>query len=84
MRAFLDSILAFIGAASLTDDEFATSTLTSQTYDQASYEFLAGILKEREAISEMSNRLVGYYRGRGVDVTVVSTGSSNIFVGSVL
>lgn len=84
MRSFLNGILSFIVAESLTDEEFETVTATTQTYDQASYNDLARILAAREAVSTVTDRLYAYYRARGADITQASTGKSNILVGMVL
>lgn len=84
MRDFLNAILSFIVAPSLTDAEYATVTATLPLYDQASYDDLARILAARETVSTMQARLIGYYKAAGFDVTPAVTGKSNIFLGSVL
>lgn len=84
MRSFLNGILTFIGAESLTDLEYDSITLVDQDYDQATYDALALILENREAISTMQDRLIGYFKAKGVDVAANDTGKSNIYIGSVL
>ncbi len=84
MRAFLNAILTFIGATSLTDGEFDALTIETATYDQATYEALLAVLVSRESISSMTDKLALYFRAKGVEVSVVSTGKSNIFLGSAL
>jgi len=84
MRDFLDAILAFIVAESMTDEEFDTIVSTIPIYDQATYDDLAGILETREAVSTVQDRLVAYYKARGVEVTAADTGKSNIYIGDVL
>lgn len=84
MRDFLNGILAFIGASSLTDSEFGTVTATIPAYDQSTYDNLASILESREAVSVLQDKLVAYYKAKGTDVAAADTGRSNIYIGSVL
>lgn len=84
MRDFLDSILEFIAALSLTDDEYATCTSTLPLYDQDTYSDLARVLETRENVSVMQDRLTAFYKAKGVEFTPLDTGKSNIFIGSVL
>lgn len=84
MRNFLNAILTFIVAESLTDEEFETVTAPLPLYDQATYDDLSRILAAREALSTVQDRLVAYYKARGVDVTPADTGKSNIYLGDVL
>lgn len=81
MRDFLDAILTFIGAESLTDEEFATVEAEIPIYDQDTYDALADILEAREAVSSTQDMLVAYYTARGVEVTPNSTAKSNILIG---
>lgn len=83
IRDFLNAVLAFIGAASLTDEEFDALTIESYGYDSATYEALLSVLDSREAISNDRDRLRYYFLARGVEVAALE-GVSNIFVGSVL
>ena len=84
MRNFLDSILIFIGATSLTDDEFNTVTASLPLYNQATYNDLSKILAERESISDMQDKLLAFYKAKGFDVSAADTGKSNILFGSPL
>lgn len=84
MRDFLDAILAFIMAESMTDDEFATIESELPIYDQGTYDDLSRILEGREAVSTMQDRLLAYYTAKGVDITPADTGKSDIFLGAVL
>lgn len=84
MREWFDSILDFITAESLTDDEYDTMTSTMPIYDQQSYDDLSRVLAAREAVSTLQARLVNYYTAKGVTVVAASTGKSNILVGAVL
>lgn len=87
MRDWLNAILAFIGTSSLTDGEYAgidTSLLTLNTYNQAAYDALATVLDSRDAVSTMQDRLVGFFKAKGVDVAEADTAKSNIYLGSVL
>lgn len=84
MRTFLNGILSFIGAESLTDLEFDTVESTDQLYNQASYDDLARILDERESISTLQDRLKAYYEAKGADITQIDTATSEIYIGSVL
>lgn len=84
MRDFLNGILTFIVAESLTDLEWATVTADVPIYDQASYDDLARILAAREAVSTLQDRLYAYYKARGVSIDQAVTGKSNIFLGDVL
>jgi hypothetical protein len=84
LREFLNAILSFIGTTSLTDNEFDALPIDSAAYNSATYEALAGVLQSRESVSTIKDKLYFYFKARGVEVTEVSTGRSNIFLGSVL
>lgn len=88
MRGFLDSILAFIGAESLTDEEFAfdeIQALSEPEYTQEVYDALKLVLNTRESVSSTMQRLGDYFEAAGLDVDFSdSAPSSNIFVGGVL
>lgn len=84
MRDFLNGILTFIVAESLTDPEFDTVESTVTIYDQSTYDDLARVLATRESVSTYQDRLIAFYKAKGVDVTAASTAQSNIFIGSVL
>ena len=85
-RDFLDGILDFIGAESLTDNEFNSfpSETEIQNYSQENYDFLANVLEDRDAVSTTQDRLVAYFKAKGVDVTANDTAKSEIYLGSVL
>lgn len=84
MRDFLDAILAFIGADSLTDIEFATVTSSTLEYSQTVYDELSAILQSRELVTSTHDRLGYYFKARGVDISEASTAKSNIFMGAEL
>lgn len=84
MRDFLDAILAFIGAESLTDAEFATVTSSVQEYSQEVYDELSAIIQERELVSTVHEKLGYYFKAKGLDLSEADTAKSEIFVGSEL
>ncbi len=84
MRDFLNSVLAFINATSLTDGEFDTVEATVAIYSQETYDDLARILETRESVSTMQERLIAVYAAKGVDVSEAETGKTNIYLGDVL
>lgn len=84
MRDFLNLILSFIGASSLTDTEFNSLTITEQVYTVEVYESLLGVLESRESVSDTATRLKYYFLARGVEVTTDYTPKSNIFIGAGL
>lgn len=84
MRDFLNEILTFIVAESLTDDEFATVTAQLPIYDQDTYDDLSRILLSRESVSVLHDRLTAYYKARGVKLKESPTGKTNIWLGSPL
>jgi len=87
MRDWLNAILAFIGTSSLTDLEYAAiniDLLTVQTYNQAAYDALSGVLSVRENVSTMQARLIGFFAAKGLTVSPAATGKSNIYLGDAL
>lgn len=84
MRDFLNGILTFIGAESLTDLEFESITATIPIYDQDSYDALFSVLDSRESVSILIERLNSYYYAKGAEVNTSTGGKSNIYIGSVL
>lgn len=84
MRDFLNGILSFIVAESLTDLEWATVTATIPIYDQASYDDLARILASRDGVTNYQDRLLSFYTAKGVTIAKASTAKSQIFLGAVL
>lgn len=84
LRDFLNGILSFIGATSLTDLEFSALTIDSSGYNAPTYTALSDVLKAREAVSTIQDKLYFYFRARGVEIAQASTGKSNIFLGAAL
>ncbi len=84
VRGYLNSILLFIGAESLTDEEFEDIDLDSTEDPIEVYNVLLGVLESRELISEMSSRLQDYFTAQGVAVTLPAAPVTNIFVGGAL
>lgn len=87
MRAWLNAIFLFIGATSLTDDEYNSINFLDidvNVYNQAVYDELSKILEGRESISDLHDRLVAFFKVKGTDVIPNYTGKSNIYLGSVL
>lgn len=87
MRAWLNSILIFIGATSITDVEYAALNalnLEVDNYNQAAYDELSKILEARESVSDLHDKLVAYFKVKGTDVVSNSIGKSTIYLGSVL
>lgn len=80
----MNAILAFIGAASLSDDEFNALTIEDQVYTEEVYLALIGVLDARESVTSTRDRLTHYFQARGVEVTAPSAAKSNILVGGVL
>lgn len=87
MRSFLDAILAFINAESLTDEEFEGIDLDEQAYNKETYLALRAVLEGRELVSDQVKRLKLYFIAKGVDVSstpTIPTPKSNIFIGDAL
>jgi hypothetical protein len=95
MRDFLDEILEFIGAESLTDDEFNALEISEEVYTVSTYAALKSVLEARESVSDMLYRLAFYFLGKGVAVATVNTSEpasddtakepkSEIFIGAEL
>lgn len=84
LRDFLNAIVAFIDAESLTDEEYATVTTVVVDYDQASYDDLSRVLTSRDAVSSVHDKLAAYYAARGVEIVEADIGRSNIFIGAEL
>lgn len=86
MRDLLNAIMDFIGAESLTDAEWMPIDQLdlATAYGTDAWSALDTVLKDREAVSTMRDRLKAYYAAKGVQVEVPTTGLSNIFVGSAL
>jgi hypothetical protein len=84
VRDFLNGILTFIVATSLTDEEYDTVTAVTPIYDQTTYDDLSRILATREMVSTYQDRLLAYYQARGASITPAKTGKSNILLGGKL
>jgi hypothetical protein len=84
MRDYLNAILQFVSAESLTDEEFEAITLESTVDQVAVYNVLLGVLEAREVVSAMTTRLQNYFLAKGVAVSEPSSPASNIFVGSCI
>ncbi len=84
IRSVLNSILAFIGASSLTDDEFDDLSLTLSSPAIEVYTALSEVLEAREAISLIIDRLRYYFLAKGVSVPDADVGKSQIFLGAAL
>jgi hypothetical protein len=87
MRDFLDAILMFINAETLTDVEFGTVTISVQNYSIATYNQLKTILESREMVSDELKKLANYFRAKGTSISSSSashTPRSNILIGKAL
>lgn len=84
MRDYMNAILQFIGAESLTDEEFGTVSITDINDDLAVYDNLLLILQAREVVSDATSRLLSYFQAKGLNAPAPNNASSNIFVGSAL
>jgi hypothetical protein len=84
MRDFLDGILGFIGSVSLSDEEFDSIDLESQTYSSETYEALLAVVNARESVSTASARLKSYFEARGVTISDAVEAQSNILIGGAL
>lgn len=85
MREYLNGILQFIRAESLTDEEFGSIGDLDIDVPEDVYQSLYDVLESREVVSDMIIRLQNYFLAQGQQVVSVShTPVSNIFVGSVL
>lgn len=87
MRNWLNSIFQFIGATSLTDEEYDGINfvgLEALVYNQAAYDQLTNVLSSRELVSNMQDRLTALFQAKGVSITPAKTGKSNILLGGKL
>lgn len=89
MRDFLDDILAFIDAESLTDEEFSALSLEgSPEPSKEAYTALHAVLETRESVSDATKRLRYYFLAAGTDVgdaeAPATTPKSNILIGTKL
>lgn len=87
MREWLNGILAFIGATSLTDEEYDSIDLAGMSvnvYNQEAYNQLSSILISRESISTLHDNLIALFKIRGLEVVPAKVGKSTIYLGGVL
>lgn len=84
MRGFIDAILAAISTSSLTDEEFELFDSESETYSAALYGEIDQMLKDRETISTIRDRLKYYFMSKGAEIVQPSAAKSNIYIGSAL
>lgn len=91
MRDFLDAILSFINAESLTDEEFNSDAISElpepPAYTKEVYLALREVLEARENVSDQVKRLKLYFIAKGVDISstpTVPTPKSNIYIGDGL
>lgn len=86
MRAFLNQILVFISAGTLTDEEFDSLTIEDAAYNQATYNALKAILVARAPVSNLPTRLLRYFQSTGATVSddATYTAKSDIYLGDAL
>lgn len=84
MRDWLNAIFSIIGAESLTDQEFATITITEQVLTEALYKELAAVVASRDLVTNTTERLTAFFVAKGVSVTPAEKGRSNIYLGAPL
>jgi hypothetical protein len=84
MRTFLDGILSFIGAVSLSDEEFALIDLEDEEYSLEVYDALSAVLDSRESVSMMQEKLEAFFVAKGVSVAENYEPKSNVLIGGGL
>lgn len=85
LRGYLNGILAFIEAESLTDEEFdSLPEDLDQSDDVAVYNALLDILNEREDVSDETARLTHYFQAKGAAVVEPPSAQSHILIGGGL
>ena len=85
LRDFLNAILVFVGAATLTDLEFTSIELiATNSYSVETYGALLGILDARESVSNSRDRLRYFFLAKDIQVGELPATTSNIFFGAVL
>lgn len=90
LRDDLDEILSFIGAETLTDEEFDTAEglIETPSNDSEVYEALIAILDSRELVSDYTDKLTAYYAAQGIKFGSAAVSDikpkSNIFIGGGL
>lgn len=83
-RQTLDDVLNFIGAESLSDDEFADLELDDLSDELENYNALIAVLLNRDSVSDRADRLFDYYKAKGVEIPEPVVAKSNILVGGEL
>lgn len=84
MRDFLNTVLAFIGAENLTDDEFDALTIEDTDSDSDNYGALLAVLNSRDSVSNTKNRLAYYYQAKGLLILADENAQSNILLGGAI
>lgn len=87
MRNFLDAIMQFISAATLSDEEFATASSLPDDpgeYTIEVYNVCLAIVDGRELVSGTRERLAHLFEAKGISITQDPIQKSNIFIGSPL
>lgn len=84
MRLFLDSILLFIGEATLSDQEYSSMMLTTQDYSIEVFNALKNIIESRQSVTDSVDRLVYFFLAKGVNVIGEYKPRSNILIGRAL
>ena len=87
MRAYLDSILAFINSESLVDSEYETiDSGLEPFYSIEVYQTLKTILEVRESVSSQLEKLKSFFVLKGLDLDSIPANSptSNLFIGARL
>ncbi len=85
MRAFLDAILFFIGAESLTDLEYLSAEWPSEEYTLEVYNGLKSVLETRDNVSSQTQQLKFYFQARGLELSdTLPTAQSHIYLGGPL
>ena len=87
MREWLNAILLFIEAESLTDLEYDGINflnITQGEYNQAAYDELAKVLASREMVSNTIDRLGAFFTAKGLPVAPLDKAVSNILLGFAL
>jgi hypothetical protein len=87
-REVANAILKFLGAPSLTDDEWTSMSIDESSTPQALYEALDAVLASRGALSSIRDRLKFYFAAKGVGVFPVAEDQDephlDIYMGSDL
>lgn len=88
VRNFIDSVLQFIDAETLTDDEFESLEITTAGWDKETYVAIRTVLHNRESVSGKTKQLRLYFIAKGVDLRdapkAAPAPNSNIFIGAPL